>query len=110
MRTLKFFQFLAVAIVSVLTISSCDKDDNPLVGTWTSTYSDEYGTENYIFTFNADKTFIGEVAYTDNETSDVETEHISGTYILDEATSKLHMTDNEEGGTITYNISSPKIR
>lgn len=72
MRTLKFFQFLAVTIVSVMTISSCDKDnDNPLVGTWTGIYSDEYETENYLFTFNSDKTFIGEVAYTDNETSDV---------------------------------------
>lgn len=109
MRTLKFFQFLAVAIVSVMTISSCDKDnDNPLVGTWTSTYSDEYGTENYLFTFNADKTFVGELTYTDSETSDVETEHVSGTYVLDEAASKLHMTDSEEGDTITYNISISK--
>lgn len=109
MRTLKFFQFLAVAIVSVMTISSCDKDyDNPLVGAWTGIYSDEYGTENYLFTFNSDKTFTGEMTYTDSETSDVETEHVSGTYVLDEAASKLHMTDSEERDTITYNISISK--
>ena len=105
MRTLKFFQFLFIALVSVMTISSCDKEDeNPLVGTWTASYSDEYGTENYLFTFNSDKTFSGQVSY-----SETEIYHMSGTYILDEATSKLYMTTNPtddiEGGTTTYNIS-----
>ena len=105
MRTLKFFQFLVIALVSVMTISSCDKEDeNPLVGTWTASYSDEYGTENYLFTFNSDKTFSGQVSY-----SETEIYHMSGTYILDEATSKLSMTTNPtddiEGGTTTYNIS-----
>ena len=105
MRTLKFFQFLFIALVSVITISSCDKEDeNPLVGTWTASYSDEYGTENYLFTFNSDKTFSGQVSY-----SETEIYHMSGTYILDEATSKLYMTTNPtddiEGGTTTYNIS-----
>ena len=105
MRTLKFFQFLVIALVSVMTISSCDKEDeNPLVGTWTASYSDEYGTENYLFTFNSDKTFSGQVSY-----SETEIYHMSGTYILDEATSKLYMTTNPtddfEGGTTTYNIS-----
>ena len=105
MRTLKFFQFLVIALVSVRTISSCDKEDeNPLVGTWTASYSDEYGTENYLFTFNSDKTFSGQVSY-----SETEIYHMSGTYILDEATSKLYMTTNPtddiEGGTTTYNIS-----
>ena len=105
MRTLKFFQFLVIALVSVMTISSCDKEDeNPLVGTWTASYSDEYGTENYLFTFNSDKTFSGQVSY-----SETELYHMSGTYILDEATSKLYMTTNPtddiEGGTTTYNIS-----
>ena len=105
MRTLKFFQFLVIALVSVMTISSCDKEDeNPLVGTWTASYSDEYGTENYLFTFNSDKTFSGQVSY-----SETEIYHMSGTYILDEATSKLYMTtyptDDIEGGTTTYNIS-----
>ena len=105
MRTLKFFQFLVIALVSVMTISSCDKEDeNPLVGTWTASYSDEYGTENYLFTFNSDKTFSGQVSY-----SETEIYHMSGTYILDEATSKLYMTTNPtddiEGGATTYNIS-----
>ncbi len=105
MRTLKFFQFLVIALVSVMTISSCDKEDeNPLVGTWTASYSDEYGTENYLFTFNSDKTFSGQVSY-----SETEIYHMSGTYVLDEATSKLYMTTNPtddiEGGTTTYNIS-----
>ena len=105
MRTLKFFQFLVIALVSVMTISSCDKEDeNPLDGTWTASYSDEYGTENYLFTFNSDKTFSGQVSY-----SETEIYHMSGTYILDEATSKLYMTTNPtddiEGGTTTYNIS-----
>ena len=105
MRTLKFFQFLVIALLSVMTISSCDKEDeNPLVGTWTASYSDEYGTENYLFTFNSDKTFSGQVSY-----SETEIYHMSGTYILDEATSKLYMTTNPtddiEGGTTTYNIS-----
>ena len=105
MRTLKFFQFLVIALVSVMTISSCDKEDeNPLVGTWTASYSDEYGTENYLFTFNSDKTFSGQVSY-----SETEIYNMSGTYILDEATSKLYMTTNPtddiEGGTTTYNIS-----
>ena len=105
MRTLKFFQFLVIALVSVMTISSCDKEDeNPLVGTWTASYSDEYGTENYLFTFNSDKTFSGQVSY-----SETEIYHMSGTYILDEATSKLYVTTNPtddiEGGTTTYNIS-----
>ena len=105
MRTLKFFQFLVIALVSVMTISSCDKEDeNPLVGTWTASYSDEYGTENYLFTFNSYKTFSGQVSY-----SETEIYHMSGTYILDEATSKLYMTTNPtddiEGGTTTYNIS-----
>ena len=105
MRTLKFFQFLVIALVSVMTISSCDKEDeNPLVGTWTASYSDEYGTENYLFTFNSDKTFSGQVSY-----SETEIYHMSGTHILDEATSKLYMTTNPtddiEGGTTTYNIS-----
>lgn len=105
MRTLKFFQFLVIALVSVMTISSCDKEDeNPLVGTWTASYSDEYGTENYLFTFNSDKTFSGQVSY-----SETEIYHMSGTYILDEATSKLYMTTNPtddiEGGTTIYNIS-----
>ena len=105
MRTLKFFQFLVIALVSVMNISSCDKEDeNPLVGTWTASYSDEYGTENYLFTFNSDKTFSGQVSY-----SETEIYHMSGTYILDEATSKLYMTTNPtddiEGGTTTYNIS-----
>ena len=105
MRTLKFFQFLVIALVSVMTISSCDKEDeNPLVGTWTASYSDEYGTENYLFTFNSDKTFSGQVSY-----SETEIYHMSGTYILDEATSKLYMTTNPtddiEGGSTTYNIS-----
>jgi len=108
MRTLKFFQFLVIALVSVMTISSCDKEDeNPLVGTWTASYSDEYGTENYLFTFNSDKTFSGQVSY-----SETEIYHMSGTYVLDEATSKLYMTtnptDNIEGGTTTYNISISK--
>ena len=85
MRTLKFFQFLVIALVSVMTISSCDKEDeNPLVGTWTASYSDEYGTENYLFTFNSDKTFSGQVSY-----SETEIYHMSGTYILDEATSNV---------------------
>ena len=105
MRTLKFFQFLVIALVSGMTISSCDKEDeNPLVGTWTASYSDEYGTENYLFTFNSDKTFSGQVSY-----SETEIYHMSGTYILDEATSKLYMTTNPtddiEGGTTIYNIS-----
>lgn len=108
MRTLKFFQFLVIALVSVMTISSCDKEDeNPLVGTWTASYSDEYGTENYLFTFNSDKTFSGQVSY-----SETEIYHMSGTYVLDEATSKLYMTTNPtddiEGGTTTYNISISK--
>ena len=50
MRTLKFFQLLVIALVSTMIVSSCDKkDENPLVGTWTASYSDEYGTENYLF-------------------------------------------------------------
>ncbi|HCZ21127.1 MAG TPA: hypothetical protein DHU85_06330 [Porphyromonadaceae bacterium] len=108
MRTLKFFQLLVIALVSTMIVSSCDKkDENPLVGTWTASYSDEYGTENYLFTFNSDKTFSGQVSY-----SETEIYHMSGTYILDEATSKLYMTTNPtddiEGGTTTYNISISK--
>ena len=102
MRT---FKFLVIALVSTMIVSSCDKEDeNPLVGTWTASYSDEYGTENYLFTFNSDKTFSGQVSY-----SETEIYHMSGTYVLDEATSKLYMTTNPtddiEGGTTTYNIS-----
>ncbi len=105
MRTFKFFQLLVIALVSTMIVSSCDKEDeNPLVGTWTASYSDEYGTENYLFTFNSDKTFSGQVSY-----SETEIYHMSGTYVLDEATSKLYMTTNPtddiEGGTTTYNIS-----
>ena len=105
MRTFKFFQLLVIALVSTMVVSSCDKEDeNPLVGTWTASYSDEYGTENYLFTFNSDKTFSGQVSY-----SETEIYHMSGTYVLDEATSKLYMTTNPtddiEGGTTTYNIS-----
>lgn len=108
MRTLKFFQLLVIALVSTMIVSSCDKEDeNPLVGTWTASYSDEYGTENYLFTFNSDKTFSGQVSY-----SETEIYHMSGTYVLDEATSKLYMTTNPtddiEGGTTTYNISISK--
>mgnify|MGYP000672994937 FL=1 len=108
MRTFKFFQLLVIALVSTMIVSSCDKEDeNPLVGTWTASYSDEYGTENYLFTFNSDKTFSGQVSY-----SETEIYHMSGTYILDEATSKLYMTTNPtddiEGGTTTYNISISK--
>lgn len=108
MRTLKFFQLLVIALVSTMIVSSCDKkDENPLVGTWTASYSDEYGTENYLFTFNSDKTFSGQVSY-----SKTEIYHMSGTYVLDEATSKLYMTTNPtddiEGGTTTYNISISK--
>ncbi|HIT38720.1 MAG TPA: hypothetical protein IAD06_01585 [Candidatus Caccoplasma intestinavium] len=108
MRTLKFFQLLVIALVSTMIVSSCDKkDENPLVGTWTASYSDEYGTENYLFTFNSDKTFSGQVSY-----SETEIYHMSGTYVLDEATSKLYMTTNPtddiEGGTTTYNISISK--
>lgn len=105
MRTFKFFQLLVIALVSTMIVSSCDKEDeNPLVGTWTASYSDEYGTENYLFTFNSDKTFSGQVSY-----SETVIYHMSGTYVLDEATSKLYMTTNPtddiEGGTTTYNIS-----
>ena len=105
MRTFKFFQLLVIALVSTMIVSSCDKEDeNPLVGTWTASYSDEYGTETYLFTFNSDKTFSGQVSY-----SETEIYHMSGTYVLDEATSKLYMTTNPtddiEGGTTTYNIS-----
>lgn len=108
MRTLKFFQLLVIALVSTMIVSSCDKEDeNPLVGTWTASYSDEYGTENYLFTFNSDKTFSGQVSY-----SETEIYHMSGTYVLDKATSKLYMTTNPtddiEGGTTTYNISISK--
>lgn len=108
MRTFKFFQLLVIALVSTMIVSSCDKEDeNPLVGTWTASYSDEYGTENYLFTFNSDKTFSGQVSY-----SETEIYHMSGTYILDEATSKLYMTTNPtddiERGTTTYNISISK--
>ena len=108
MRTLKFFQLLVIALVSTMIVSGCDKkDENPLVGTWTASYSDEYGTENYLFTFNSDKTFSGQVSY-----SETEIYHMSGTYVLDEATSKLYMTTNPtddiEGGTTTYNISISK--
>ena len=108
MRTLKFFQLLVIALVATMIVSSCDKkDENPLVGTWTASYSDEYGTENYLFTFNSDKTFSGQVSY-----SETEIYHMSGTYVLDEATSKLYMTTNPtddiEGGTTTYNISISK--
>ena len=108
MRTLKFFQLLVIALVSTMIVSSCDKkDENPLVGTWTASYSDEYGTENYLFTFNSDKTFSGQVSY-----SETEIYHMSGTYVLDEATSKLYLTTNPtddiEGGTTTYNISISK--
>ena len=108
MRTLKFFQLLVIALVSTMIVSSCDKkDENPLVGTWTASYSDEYGTENYLFTFNSDKTFSGQVSY-----SETEIYHMSGTYVLDEATSKLYMTTNPtddiEGGTTAYNISISK--
>ena len=108
MRTLKFFQLLVIALVSTMIVSSCDKkDENPLVGTWTASYSDEYGTENYLFTFNSDKTFSGQVSY-----SETEIYHMSGTYVLDDATSKLYMTTNPtddiEGGTTTYNISISK--
>ena len=108
MRTLKFFQLLVIALVSTMIVSSWDKkDENPLVGTWTASYSDEYGTENYLFTFNSDKTFSGQVSY-----SETEIYHMSGTYVLDEATSKLYMTTNPtddiEGGTTTYNISISK--
>ena len=108
MRTLKFFQLLVIALVSTMIVSSCDKkDENPLVGTWTASYSDEYGTENYLFTFNSDKTFSGQVSYAETEIY-----HMSGTYVLDEATSKLYMTTNPtddiEGGTTTYNISISK--
>ena len=108
MRTFKFFQLLVIALVSTMIVSSCDKEDeNPLVGTWTASYSDEYGTENYLFTFNSDKTFSGQVSY-----SETEIYHMSGTYVLDEATSKLYMTtnptDDSEGGTTTYNISISK--
>lgn len=108
MRTLKFFQLLVIALVSTMIVSSCDKkDENPLVGTWTASYSDEYGTENYLFTFNSDKTFSGQVSY-----SETEIYHMSGTYVLDEATSKLYMTTNPtddiEGGTMAYNISISK--
>ena len=108
MRTFKFFQLLVIALVSTMIVSSCDKEDeNPLVGTWTASYSDEYGTENYLFTFNSDKTFSGQVSY-----SETEIYHMSGTYVLDEATSKLYMTTNPtddiEGCTTTYNISISK--
>lgn len=108
MRTFKFFQLLVIALVSTMIVSSCDKEDeNPLVGTWTASYSDEYGTENYLFTFNSDKTFSGQVSY-----SETKIYHMSGTYVLDEATSKLYMTTNPtddiEGGTTTYNISISK--
>ena len=108
MRTFKFFQLWVIALVSTMIVSSCDKEDeNPLVGTWTASYSDEYGTENYLFTFNSDKTFSGQVSY-----SETEIYHMSGTYVLDEATSKLYMTTNPtddiEGGTTTYNISISK--
>ena len=108
MRTFKFFQLLVIALVSTMIVSSCDKEDeNPLVGTWTASYSDEYRTENYLFTFNSDKTFSGQVSY-----SETEIYHMSGTYVLDEATSKLYMTTNPtddiEGGTTTYNISISK--
>ena len=108
MRTFKFFQLLVIALVSTMIVSSCDKEDeNPLVGTWTASYSDEYGTENYLFTFNSDKTFSGQVSF-----SETEIYHMSGTYVLDEATSKLYMTTNPtddiEGGTTTYNISISK--
>lgn len=108
MRTFKFFQLLVIALVSTMIVSSCDKEDeNPLVGTWTGYYFDEYATETFIFTFNSDKTFSGQVSY-----SETEIYHMSGTYVLDEATSKLYMTTNPtddiEGGTTTYNISISK--
>ena len=108
MRTFKFFQLLVIALVSTMIVSSCDKEDeNPLVGTWTASYSDEYGTENYLFTFNSDKTFSGQVSY-----SETEIYLMSGSYVLDGATSKLYMTTNPtddiEGGTTTYNISISK--
>ena len=104
MSPFKFFQLLVIALVSTMIVSSCDKEDeNPLVGTWTASYSDEYGTENYLFTFNSDKTFSGQVSY-----SETEIYHMSGTYVLDDATSQLYMTttptDDIEGGTTTYNI------
>lgn len=109
MRTLKFFQLLVIALVSIMIVSSCDKEDeNPLVGTWTASYSDEYGTENHLFTFNSDKTFSGQITYIDSETSEIDIEHISGTYVFDETSSKLHITDAEEGYTTTYNISISK--
>lgn len=109
MRTLKFFQLLVIALVSTMIVSSCDKEDeNPLVGIWTASYSDEYGTENHLFTFNSDKTFSGQITYIDSETSEIDIEHISGTYVFDETSSKLHITDTEEGYTTTYNISISK--
>ena len=62
MRTFKFFQLLVIALVSTMIVSSCDKEDeNPLVGTWTGYYFDEYATETFIFTFNSDKSFIGQI-------------------------------------------------
>ena len=109
MRTFKFFQLLVIALVSTMIVSSCDKEDeNPLVGTWTGYYFDEYATETFIFTFNSDKSFIGQITYIDSETSEIDIEHISGTYVFDETSSKLHITDTEEGYTMTYNISISK--
>ena len=68
MRTLKFFQLLVIALVSTMIVSSCDKkDENPLVGTWTASYSDEYGTENYLFTFYSYKRFSCHVSYSETE-------------------------------------------
>lgn len=61
MRTFKFFQLLVIALVSTMIVSvATRKMKIPLVGTWTASYSDEYGTENYLFTFNSDKDVLAD--------------------------------------------------
>lgn len=109
MRTFKFFQLLDIALVSTWIVKQLRQGRRkPASRNLDSYYFDEYATETFIFTSTPTSSFIGQITYIDSETSEIDIEHISGTYVFDETSSKLHITDTEEGYTMTYNISISK--
>ena len=96
-----------MGLVLTFTFTSCDNDDSSdsgIVGTWSTTYSDEYEKIEQKVTFKSNGTFKAVYTYLDKESGEKDVENISGSYVYDEEDGILIMEDRMGVYDGTYRI------
>ena len=111
MKTLRLIGMALLAVVLCVNLAACSDDDddnpgqgnNPLVGTWISEPSTVDIQHSYFqIVFNGNGTAKGSLIGSDG----VNYGSIDFTYIYDESTQMVRMTETATGASVTYAIDS----